>query len=610
MGKKRAAAVQWEEAPDARENELKDLLFGAAKQDPGRLFDIDEEAVEAAAAAEVARQKRAKRGAAGGAGGGAVEEDEGPLFYEDTAPAEEASSSDDDDDEDDEERKGGEGAAAGSSSDEKADASGDDSDDSDGSEGSDGEEGEGAAAAARRAAGAAAGGRRQAVWADPDDASVRVDVSKAARLRKLRKDERTTVVGGSEYETALRRQHAALNPRTGWADTKRKVQKRSSGFGADSESDQGGEGEDEEGAEALVSRAGGLLGSSRRGGAGRLPPGTLEVSRLKDANQHDPHAAVVQSVEFHPQGQLMLTAGLDKRIRLFQVDGVRNPRVQSIFLDDMPVHKAAFACGGTHIIAVGRRPHFYMCDLAAGKVERVTGPSGAVNTMKSLESFAVSGENSGAGGPMAAFLGDQGYVPLVSLRSRQWVGNLKMSGSVRSASFSPDGNQLLTAGGDGLVHTWDLRTRRCIGQMVDHGNKDSASLALSRDGRHLATGSASGMVNVYRRNAATAGLPGRGGLLRPSAPVPLKEIGNLTTAVDTLAFSPDGQVLALASRMKKDAMRLVHVPTLTVFSNWPTARSPLHYVHSLAFSPNGGFLAVGNARGRVLLYRLHHYVDI
>ena len=53
--------------------------------------------------------------------------------------------------------------------------------------------------------------------------------------------------------------------------------------------------------------------------------------------------------------------------------------------------------------------------------------------------------------------------------------------------------------------------------------------------------------------------------------------------------------------------RVVHVPTMTVFSNWPTSKSPLHYVHSTAFSPHSGYLAIGNARGRVLLYRLHHY---
>ena len=40
---------------------------------------------------------------------------------------------------------------------------------------------------------------------------------------------------------------------------------------------------------------------------------------MKDANQHGPSRAAVQSVEFHPLGQLLMTAGLDKRLRLFQV---------------------------------------------------------------------------------------------------------------------------------------------------------------------------------------------------------------------------------------------------------------------------------------------------
>jgi U3 small nucleolar RNA-associated protein 18 len=52
---------------------------------------------------------------------------------------------------------------------------------------------------------------------------------------------------------------------------------------------------------------------------------------------------------------------------------------------------------------------------------------------------------------------------------------------------------------------------------------------------------------------------------------------------------------------------VVHLPTRTVFSNWPSSKTPLHYVHSLAFSPHCGYFAVGNARGRVLLYRLTHY---
>lgn len=62
---------------------------------------------------------------------------------------------------------------------------------------------------------------------------------------------------------------------------------------------------------------------------------------------------------------------------------------------------------------------------------------------KSLESFAAC---PAPDNPLVAFLGNEGCVPLVSLRSRQCVGDLKMSGTVRTAAFSADGLELLTSG--------------------------------------------------------------------------------------------------------------------------------------------------------------------
>ena len=62
---------------------------------------------------------------------------------------------------------------------------------------------------------------------------------------------------------------------------------------------------------------------------------------------------------------------------------------------------------------------------------------------RSLEAFAAC---PAPGSPLVAFLGAEGCVPLVSLRSRQAVGDLKMSGTVRSAAFSADGLELLTSG--------------------------------------------------------------------------------------------------------------------------------------------------------------------
>lgn len=35
---------------------------------------------------------------------------------------------------------------------------------------------------------------------------------------------------------------------------------------------------------------------------------------------------------------------------LSQVDGIKNPKVQSVFFEDMPVHRASFANGGAQVL--------------------------------------------------------------------------------------------------------------------------------------------------------------------------------------------------------------------------------------------------------------------
>jgi U3 small nucleolar RNA-associated protein 18 len=81
-----------------------------------------------------------------------------------------------------------------------------------------------------------------------------------------------------------------------------------------------------------------LLGDS----SSRLQPGYLNIIRCKDANQHDPSKSVVKSVSFHSSGELLLTAGLDKTLRFFQVDGIVNAKVHGIHFKDLPIHCAAF----------------------------------------------------------------------------------------------------------------------------------------------------------------------------------------------------------------------------------------------------------------------------
>ena len=53
------------------------------------------------------------------------------------------------------------------------------------------------------------------------------------------------------------------------------------------------------------------------------------------------------------------------------------------------------------------------------------------------------------------------------------------------------------------------------------------------------------------------------------------------------------------------AVRIVKTATNDVAVNWPTSHTPLNYVFSSHFHPDGAQLVLGNARGRALLYSLH-----
>lgn len=162
---------------------------------------------------------------------------------------------------------------------------------------------------------------RAPVWEDPADADISIQVAAAPRLRKLRQAKGQTEMTGSEYEAALRRQHCALHSRTSWAMSRRQQQQKGKAAGAAAEVDEQQE-PDEATAERLLRSGSSLLFSKAAGAAGSgrlLAPGSLELSRLRDANGASPSDAVVQSVQFHPNGQLMLTAGFDKRLKLFQV---------------------------------------------------------------------------------------------------------------------------------------------------------------------------------------------------------------------------------------------------------------------------------------------------
>ncbi|XP_068660696.1 U3 small nucleolar RNA-associated protein 18 homolog [Aristolochia californica] len=429
---------------------------------------------------------------------------------------------------------------------------------------------------------------RKLAWVDEEEEKITIDISKVSRLRKLRKEANENLVACADYVSRLRAQHIKLNPGTEWAQLGRNL----GDYGSDDESN-----EDNDGVVATPGYIGmgdddDILRSNEdvvvKSGS-KLLPGLLEYTRLVDANSQEPSNGPINSVQFHRNGQLLLAGGLDRRLRFFQIDGKRNTKIESIFIEDCPIRKACFLPDGSQVIFGGRRNFFYCFDLVKASVDKIGPLIGREE--KSLEVFEVATDSS-----TIAFIGNEGYILLVSTRTKELIGTLKMNGTTRSLAFADDGRQLLSSGGDGHIYHWDLRTRRCFHKAVDEGCMEGTALSTSHDSNVLAAGSSSGIVNVYNRDDFLGGTT-----------KPIKAIENLVTKIDGLKFNHDAQILAVTSSMKKNSLRLVHVPSFTVFSNWPSPKQTLQYPRSLDFSPGGGFMVVGNAAGKVLLYKLHHY---
>ncbi|MFW9259972.1 protein kinase domain-containing protein [Nostoc sp. CALU 546] len=216
----------------------------------------------------------------------------------------------------------------------------------------------------------------------------------------------------------------------------------------------------------------------------------------------------------------------------------------------------------------------------------LTGHSG---TLSSVNALAISPDCY-----TLASASDDKNIKLWDLNTKKVLANLSgHSQAVKSVTFSPDGKILATASDDKTIKLWQVETLEEICTLLGHSHAVK-SVAFSPDGQILASGSWDKTIKLWDVNTGT-------------------EICTITghqLQVNSVAFSPQGQLLASASYDR--TIRLWQISALAgshkelqnrpCYSLLSTLSGHAWAVLTVAFSPDGKILATGSDDNTIKLW--------
>ena len=301
----------------------------------------------------------------------------------------------------------------------------------------------------------------------------------------------------------------------------------------------------------------------------------------------------IDAIAFNPGGKILATANVYGTIRLWNV-ATRAPLGVPFVTNPSQAPSGgsvAFSPDGSTLATSSAVGAARLWDVATGAL---LGPPLAVGT-GGVQAMAFSPDGTTLATSSAdstARLWD--LATCIPLGAPLTAG----AGPVYAMAFSPDDKTLATAGNDGAARLWSLRTRTQITQLAGGNPKAGGadSVTFSPDGKTLVTAGAGRVSPVRGTKNEFSVFNDR---VRFWDLATHSQIGKSLTIESgpgiTLAFSPDGRILATASI---GSFRLWNVSTRTLIAQLPTAGAGAapNAGSAVAFSPKGNIFATANGR--------------
>ena len=331
------------------------------------------------------------------------------------------------------------------------------------------------------------------------------------------------------------------------------------------------------------------------------------------------HQGTVRGVSLSPDGQLIASAGSDRTVRLWKMDG---PLPTSLVAHDLhKVWTIQFSPDGRHFATAGGDGLLKLwrtADLSLVRSHPTHKGSQSIQFSPNGQLIAAAGRNNGKNNTVEIWNVESGE------KQHQLLGHDNV---IRTVAFGPDGETMASSGSDRTIRLWAVASgelKFVLNDGEDIHSDRIQSLSISPDGQWLAAASFDHTVSIW--NLSEKKLHSR-----------LTDFSGRVTAVK---FSPDGLLATASSYLAiklwriSDGLLLEELETsgwargldfsadgtqlsATGFDNrirvWNVSDGALLHEfdiqvdrgESVSFSPDGQLLASASQNGYVKLWPLN-----